>query len=128
MLEDKFQRIVNECDVAVAVFGNEATSDFALVPLDAPELDEETFHSFAVRQLAFLGVIGLQTQELKPRVELNRVLHPASQAILTGRFVAAVCGAMNLIAGEVRAAESSRHWLENLHALPDLRTQPHWIN
>lgn len=108
---NKFEELVSESAIAVVVAGSPALDRFMFLPLDAPTDDAAT--TAAKCGLQFVGVITLDKQ-FAPRSAFALELTLDATTIIADAFVA-------LCERAITHVEGTR-WLQNLHALPDART------
>ena len=107
---DKFEQLVFDAELAVAVLGNPETADFELVDLSTPgPLSEDQLRR--ARRMSFVGVLAIV--KCIPRTAFDTPLDDAALTALGEAFVRHI---------EVRAnAELEAQFLTRLFALEDTR-------
>jgi hypothetical protein len=107
---DRFEQLVFDAQLSVAIFGNPETSDFELIDLSTPGPLSEDQLSCA-RRMPFVGVFAIV--RCVPRTAIDVPLDDATYTVLAQAFVRHI---------EVRAnAELEAQFLTRIFALEDTR-------
>lgn len=99
-MEDKFLRLVSDCQVVVSVFGNPTLRRFRFEPVDVASLSLEGLDDIVNRQ-DFVGLIGL-AEMLTPRVEIAVELDEKAVSTLSKQFSELMESTISLVEKSMR--------------------------
>jgi hypothetical protein len=108
---DKFEQLVFDAQLAVAILGNPQTSDFELLSISRLPLSEDQLTRVSERQMFFAGVMGIVKGF--PRSALATPLDAATTTALAQAYVRFIEQEAN------RELETA--FLGRLYQLPDTR-------
>jgi hypothetical protein len=115
-MQDRFEKLLGDAQLAVYILGNPRTSDFELVDKSTPLTDERR-SALTARGMEFLGVAGLV--DGVPQTQLDAPLDKGSVEGLSRAFLAHIGHLLN---AEAAATKSDAvQWLADLYSANDPR-------
>ena len=110
---NKFEQLLDDASLAVAILLNPATSDFELVSV--ARVEENTARSYTARGLEFSGLIGMCAGQ--PRVALDTPIEGEAAQRIIARFLDRVEDEFNARVPQAEPVD----WLQRLWGLKDTR-------